>query len=221
MLNVEGIIHDMPNKCNRREKFMKINPTKQKVVDVATWLFYQKGFHGTSVRDISDSANVNVSLISYYFNSKQGLLEHAVINYYELYFEVLEETLQNYKDLTSIDKLKKVVHSMLEYKMEHFHLTYFIQRELSLDTTFVREMTVTYLAKENNLLHQLFLAIFRKKKTIKQEHLFMQLKGMLLTPFILKNESHHQFIDQVSRENFIDTYIEVIFQWIEFLQNIK
>src|SRR5690625_7765599 len=73
---------------------MKINPTKQKVVDAATLLFFQKGFHGTSVRDIAERAMVNVSLISYYFNSKQGLLEYAVTNYYEMYLQTMEEALQ-------------------------------------------------------------------------------------------------------------------------------
>ena len=45
---------------------MKNNPTKQKVVDAASFLFFQKGFHGTSVRDIAGKASVNVSLISYF-----------------------------------------------------------------------------------------------------------------------------------------------------------
>ncbi|WP_027377321.1 TetR/AcrR family transcriptional regulator [Kaistella palustris] len=38
-------------------------------------LFAQKGFDGTSIRDISKKAQVNVSMISYYFGSKEKLFE--------------------------------------------------------------------------------------------------------------------------------------------------
>ena len=38
-------------------------------------LFAEKGFDGTSTREISKLANVNVSMISYYFGSKEKLFE--------------------------------------------------------------------------------------------------------------------------------------------------
>lgn len=38
-------------------------------------LFAEKGFDGTSTREISAAAHVNVSMISYYFGSKEHLLE--------------------------------------------------------------------------------------------------------------------------------------------------
>jgi len=200
---------------------VKVNTTKQKVIDEATWLFYQKGFHGTSVRDISERANVNVSLISYYFKSKQGLLEYAVINYYEQYFETIQKIMEETQHSDHIDLFKKVILSMLEYKTKYFHLTFFIQRELSLDTTFVREMTVTYLAKENSILYELFSNILNNKFTFKHHYLLLQLKGMILTPFMLRNEMNQQLMDDKSREKFIESYVDIIFQWVDFLQNIK
>ncbi|MBV7529549.1 transcriptional regulator, TetR family [Chitinophaga jiangningensis] len=47
---------------------------------VAERLFADKGFHGTSVRDIAQEADVNIAMISYYFGSKDKLLE-AVFRY--------------------------------------------------------------------------------------------------------------------------------------------
>lgn len=38
-------------------------------------IFAEKGFEGTSIREISKEANVNVSMISYYFGSKEKLFE--------------------------------------------------------------------------------------------------------------------------------------------------
>jgi len=45
------------------------------ILKTAEELFAQKGFDGTSVRDIADEAGVNVSMISYYFRSKEKLME--------------------------------------------------------------------------------------------------------------------------------------------------
>ena len=44
-------------------------------MDAAEKLFAQTGFDGTSVRDIAHEAGVNVAMISYYFGSKEKLME--------------------------------------------------------------------------------------------------------------------------------------------------
>lgn len=191
--------------------------TKQKVADAASLLFFQHGFDGTSVRDIAEKATVNVSLISYYFKSKQGLLEYAVTTYYEWYLDTVEAVMIAQQAAEKIDQLKSMMHAMLYYKTEHFQLTAFINRELSLDSTFVREMTVTYLAKENHLLSELFKDVLHPTYKREQSYLFMQLKGMLLSPFILKNEWQNQMIDQTDVDNFTTRYMKTMNLWIDFI----
>ncbi len=53
---------------------------KEHILTVAEQLFGDKGFDGTSVRDIAHGADVNLAMISYYFGSKEKLLE-ALIEY--------------------------------------------------------------------------------------------------------------------------------------------
>lgn len=196
---------------------MTQNKTKQKVIDAATLLFFQKGFTGTSVRDIAERANVNVSLISYYFKGKQGLLEYAVTNYYENYFTLLEETYTSYKDATDMEKMQAVIHDMIAYKTEHFHLTAFIIRELSLNTTFVREVSVTYLAKEDHMIQTLFDSIVGKRKNDQNIYLYIQLKGLILAPFTIKTEWSNSYMDTYTRDDFIKTYTGLIYDWFTFL----
>jgi AcrR family transcriptional regulator len=196
---------------------VKENNTKQKVVDTASSLFYQKGFHGTSVRDIAERAMVNVSLISYYFKSKQGLLEFAVTNYYDVYIDMMEKTIQANKSLSDIEKCSLLITKILQYKVDQFQLTAFINRELSLDSTFVREMTVTYLAKENHLLSRIFYAAIHEENNRQKTFLYMQLKGMLMSPFMLKNEWNNQILVKSDAENFIRGYVKTINKWLLFL----
>lgn len=198
---------------------MKVNPTKQKVIDAASLLFFQNGFHGTSVRDIAEKASVNVSLISYYFKSKQGLLEYAVTHYYEAYLEIMEETLEQLTAADPLDKLKQLIHVIIQYKQDNLQLTCFVQRELSLDSIFVREMAVTYLAKENHFIRNAFFDTLKKRKykTGDREFLLMQLKGMLITPYVLQNEWKDRVVGEYSHNQFVKKYVETVHQWLDFI----
>ena len=55
------------------------NETKQNIFDTAKSLFYEKGYYNTSIGNISEIANVNRSLVSYYFESK-GNLALQIVN---------------------------------------------------------------------------------------------------------------------------------------------
>lgn len=201
---------------------MKKNLSKQKVIHAASTLFFQKGFHGTSVRDIAEKAKVNVSSVSYYFNGKQGLLEYAVTAYYEEYLEKVEECLKLTENQSAIERLNKLIFTIIQYKQSKLQLTCFIQRELTLDSIFVREMTVTYLAKENYYIRSTFFSTLEGKKLPgdQKDYLLLQLKGMLITPYILHNEWKDRVIGEYSREVFVKKYVATIQKWLKFIVGI-
>jgi len=51
---------------------------KDKLISVAIELFSERGYDGTSITEIAESAEVNVALISYHFGGKEGLLSAAL-----------------------------------------------------------------------------------------------------------------------------------------------
>lgn len=197
---------------------MQKNPAKQKVIDAASSLFFQKGFQATTVRDIAEKAAVNVSSISYYFNSKQGLLEYAVTNYYEEYLKTIEEQLESLDTFTPLEILHELIFTIIQYKQTNHQLTCFIQRELSFDSVFVREMAVTYLAKENHYIQKAFYgALEDLVKHDMKEYLLLQFKGMLITPYILHNDWKDQIIGEYSHQIFVKKYVNMIQKWIDFI----
>lgn len=193
---------------------MAKSETKEKVVRAASTLFYQKGFHGTSVRDIAKKASVNVSLISYYFKGKQGLLEYTVINYYESYMKTIADCLESVIHLEPLEQLKQLIFSIIQYKQENQQLSCFIHRELSVDSIFVREIAVTYVAKENYYLKELFNASLQSSKADKQ-YLMMQLKGMIVAPYVLQNEFKNRLLDHYSKKIFVKRYVQTIYNWLD------
>jgi len=61
-----------------KEKLMKNNDTKTKILDVAEKLFAEFGIHATSIRQIVKEAGVNVASLHYHFGSKEAVI-HQII----------------------------------------------------------------------------------------------------------------------------------------------
>ena len=95
---------------------MKFNDKQVQIIETAEKLFADNGFSGTSVRDIADGADINLAMISYYFGSKEKLLE-ALFNYrMEGTTLKLESMLEN-KELMPLEK----VNMMIDFFVEKFH----------------------------------------------------------------------------------------------------
>ncbi|MFA6056875.1 MAG: TetR/AcrR family transcriptional regulator [Taibaiella sp.] len=59
----------------------ELNDKQLQIMDKALEVFAEKGFDSASVRDIAQRADVNVAMISYYFGSKEKLLEAIFMNH--------------------------------------------------------------------------------------------------------------------------------------------
>ena len=95
--------------------FMDLNEKQLQIIETAEILFADKGFDGASVRDIANEAGVNVAMISYYFGSKEKLLE-ALFNYRaEGTTHKLESMLED-RELHSFQKMEV----MIDYFIDKF-----------------------------------------------------------------------------------------------------
>jgi len=54
-----------------------VKSVKSRLLDAAEELFCERGFKGTSIRDIAASAGCNIASVNYYFGSKEGLYEEV------------------------------------------------------------------------------------------------------------------------------------------------
>ena len=54
-----------------------VKSAKDRLVDAAEELFCERGFKGTSIRDIAASAGCNIASVNYYFGSKEKLYEQV------------------------------------------------------------------------------------------------------------------------------------------------
>ncbi|CAA9196513.1 TetR/AcrR family transcriptional regulator [Flavobacterium bizetiae] len=106
----------------------ELNDKKIQILEVAEKLFSEKGFEGTSIRDISKHAKINIAMVSYYFGSKERLLE-ALILYKTSDLKLqLENLLQ--ENLEPVEKVNKLIEIYVNriclnkgiYRVLHFEL---------------------------------------------------------------------------------------------------
>ena len=105
------------------------NEKQIEILLVAETLFADNGFEGTSIRTIAKEAKINVAMVSYYFGSKDKLLEALIVyRTKDLRFEMAHLSTEN---LNPIEKIKKVIDLYINrincnkgiFRIIHFELT--------------------------------------------------------------------------------------------------
>ncbi|MEX0771880.1 MAG: TetR family transcriptional regulator [Balneolales bacterium] len=103
---------------------------KAHILDVAESLFAKYGFAGTTTRLISETAEANIAMISYYFGGKEKLLKAILDRYAEDIYLLVKRIQDNESDPS--DRIKGWVSSYLEYVFEHPNPVIIAHRQLNL-----------------------------------------------------------------------------------------
>ena len=140
---------------------------KQHILETAEELFAQKGFESATVRDIADAANVNLAMISYYFGSKEKLMEdlfHQRMDSMKLKMELLlkNEMLTPFQKVENLidEYIKKVINRQSFYKIL---LCEQVMKKNPVIVKLVRELKMNYAALFSELIKE-----GQKKKVFKK-----------------------------------------------------
>lgn len=101
---------------------MELNEKQKAILQVAESLIAEKGFEATSIREISKRANINLAMVSYYFGSKEKLLE-ALFNYRTEDTRIRLESVFQENEKSVIEKLQTIadIYTDKVFKHSHFH----------------------------------------------------------------------------------------------------
>lgn len=144
-------------------------PTKEEhIMMVAEKLFAANGYNGTSVRDIATKAKVNVSMISYYFGSKENLMEELFKWRMEEGLNFAKNILEN-NELNEIQKIDAFVDNFVNrvQRLRDFFLLVHTQQVISQNKNiqnFLRASKINYIEINQKIIEQgLEKGIFTKK----------------------------------------------------------
>ncbi len=62
---------------------------KQRIFDTAVSLFARKGYAGVGIREVAKKADVNISMINYYYSGKVGILKEIINQCYDKYYNAI------------------------------------------------------------------------------------------------------------------------------------
>lgn len=116
-----------------------------RLIEVARGLFAEKGLEGTSTRDIAKAANLNVSLISYYFGGKEGLYKAVLTEFASTAMRRMD-VLFNSLDLEILNKnsfkaaLRTLITGIITHKINNREINVLIQREVMTGLPYAKEV---------------------------------------------------------------------------------
>jgi AcrR family transcriptional regulator len=114
---------------------------REHILIVAEELFAEKGFDGTSVRDIAQQAGVNLAMISYYFGSKEKLLEALVELRASYAYGILEE-LNKDQSLSPWDKIDRLVDFYVDRVLNNLRFHNIMYQESSTRSEDIKNKTI-------------------------------------------------------------------------------
>ena len=136
------------------------------ILSVAEELFAENGFDGTSVRDIAQLANVNLAMISYYFGSKEKLLEALIEDRAGYTLGILEELNKN-QTLTPWEKIDRQVDFYVEKILGNFRFHCIMSQQYKSTQPEIKELLISIKLRNLEQIKQV-IADGQKKKVFRK-----------------------------------------------------
>lgn len=156
----------MFNFAFRNERNM-ITDKKEHIINNAIELFAEKGFEGSSIRDLAAKADVNIAMVNYYFGSKDKLFE-AMVEYKASYMKERLEEITNDKSKTEIEKIDAVIEAYVNRIFAQHQYHRIIHQELMLQQREDFHNAIISIFNKNTIIIKSIIEQGIKKKVFKK-----------------------------------------------------
>lgn len=199
--------------------------TRERLISVAKKLFSEKGFDGTTVKDIADAAHVNVSLVSYHFSGKEGLYRTCLEQHGRIRLAIAERLLVPPSSLEELRiRLTLLLEEMIHAHLEEPEVSKIIMRECESQSPFMQDIFKdTFLKVYETLVR--FLQVAQERELVKREITPEIAAGLIFGAFmhvIQKDKLNETFFGKTIRDpNYRENVIRqsVSFFFNGFAQN--
>jgi AcrR family transcriptional regulator len=192
---------------------MEYSEKQVQLIQAAEKLFADKGFDGTSVRDIAETAGMNLAMISYYFGSKEKLME-AMFLYRSESFKLKLVSLIEDKKLDPMQKVEKLIDQYIDKLSGNqcFHRV-MVREQMVNNNGFIANQIIEMKKRNHHLIQQVIQEGQKKgmfKKNVDTTLLMMTLTGtvsqMITTQHYyreingLQSMSEEEFLEYVRKK---------------------
>lgn len=129
----------------------KKRTSKDRILKTAVRIFARKGYASTGMRELAESAGVNLAMINYFFGSKKELLKVILETFFTGYLEIIEEELQAPGDFEQ--KIRRFIHRAIHYISENREYMIVTLSELPHDDPEITEYKAQWARKAMLVVH--------------------------------------------------------------------
>ncbi|OGT97286.1 MAG: TetR family transcriptional regulator [Geobacteraceae bacterium GWB2_52_12] len=160
----------------------------------ATHLFAERGLNGVSIRELSTAAGVSISMISYYFEGKEGLYSSVLEEQFSCF-----EYMQTIKDRESepLDKIEEYIRWSIQRNRDYPHLLRYYTSELTNPTRYFGIIVQPALEKALHILIDIIKEGITKKQfrdELNPEDTALAMAGMV----------NYYFLSSLATQKFIN-----------------
>jgi len=159
--------------------------TEEKILLAAREVFQQKGYDGTRMRDIADTAKINKGLLHYYFKTKDALFEKIFGIAFQSMVALVNDIFRS--DASLFDKIRTFTHEYIELISKNEYLPKFVINEINRNPDqFIEHMQIR---KKKPVVH-VFIAQFEQEveagniKPIDPRQFCINMISLCIFPFL-------------------------------------
>lgn len=110
---------------------------KKRILDAGVSLFARKGYDAVGVREIAKKAKVNISMISYYFGGKVGILKEIISEFHDQYYRIVKDV--DEKNLSFEQTIQLIVRTLVDFVRTNTALAMVAMNTIPLDIPEIKE----------------------------------------------------------------------------------
>jgi AcrR family transcriptional regulator len=128
--------------------------TKQRIFDAAKSLFARKGFSAVSVREIAEKSKANISMLSYYYGGKVGLLQEIINEFNKKYYDAVLSV--DIEKLTVEEVIESVIKNLVEFYRKNTELAVATHNTFAIDMPEIADLEVKWVSSRRKQLNRHF-----------------------------------------------------------------
>jgi len=130
---------------------------KKRIFDAAVSLFARKGYAAVGIREIAKNADVNISMINYYFDGKTGILKEIINECYDRYYSTILDT---GSEKTPLEKrVKYLTYNMVRFFRENTELAIVAFSTIPVDIPEIIDLKIKWIESKREATNTWFTTL--------------------------------------------------------------
>ncbi len=161
---------------------------KERIFDAALALFAKKGFHGVGMREIAHQANVQVSMINYYYDGKVGILKEIINICYDRYYKAILDTGDDSMDLEQ--RVRYLAKNMVHFFKDNTEMAIVALSTMPVDIPEILDLKVKWIQSHRDATNKWFETL---NIDMSNEPLMSVIRGLLTSIIFGFVESQYSY----------------------------